>query len=186
MRSRGRRNRGRGHNADNKDTPRLGLQDYVYDVGETSNPREFEKVTDYLMTYIRKTFTHGARCARSLEDRQVVSDPMPRLQKSTSTDVDIANHENEEFKTLHSSVMKLYVDEQVKFKHQMDKMYGLLPSQCSDQLQHKIKTTKDFDTRIKNDPIELLKTRQFRPATPPPTVGGLCNALVCIVLCRAT
>jgi hypothetical protein len=74
---------------------------------------------------------------------------MPKLQKSTFTEADVAAHENEEFKTLHNTTVKLYVDEQIKFKHQMDKIYGLLFSQCSDTLQHKIKTTKDFESRIK-------------------------------------
>jgi uncharacterized protein Veg len=34
--------------------------------------------------------------------------------------VGIASHENEVFKTLHNTMVKLYVDEQLRLKHQME------------------------------------------------------------------
>jgi len=45
-----------------------------------------------------------------------------------------------------------------------EKVYSLLWSQCSKQLQHKIQNQQDY-LSIKNNPIKLLKTIEIHPLT---------------------
>jgi hypothetical protein len=102
MSGRGRRNRGRGRShgrgRGNKSdlsitkqqskgaAPLLGLSDHVYDVGDPTNAGNFVKISKFLMTYIAKTYDHGARIAQSSEERRIVDEPLPQHQQSTSTD----------------------------------------------------------------------------------------------------
>jgi hypothetical protein len=49
------------------------------------------------------------------------------------------------------------VDADTQSKLQKNKVYGLMFSQCSQTLQHKIETSADFGTKIKNDPNALKR-----------------------------
>jgi hypothetical protein len=166
MSGRGKRNRGRGRfsgrsrGMDSFATRSIketasSLEDHVYQVGQAADAGDYNKITEFIMTHIRKTFVHGARVATSLERRQVVQAQVPRLKRSQSTDAAIESLENDEFKIQYDQQLKMYYNDEAKFKLQMEKAYGLLLSQCSLNLQHKIKTMA-FEGKLKENPIELL------------------------------
>jgi hypothetical protein len=106
--------RGRGNKSDLGNTkqhckvaaPVLGLSDHVYDVGDPTNAGNFVKISRFLMTYIRKTYDHGARIAQSLEERRIVGEPLPQHQQSTSTDKQVAERENEQSKEINRLKLK--------------------------------------------------------------------------------
>jgi hypothetical protein len=133
----------------------LGLSDHVYDVGDPTNAGNFVKISRNLMTYIRKTYDHGARIAQLLEERRIVDKPLPKHQQSTTTDKQVAERENEQYKEINRLKLKAYVDADTQFKLQMNKDYGLMFSQFSQTLQHKIETSADFGTKMTNDPIAV-------------------------------
>jgi hypothetical protein len=137
----GRRNRGRGrsHGRGRKNksdlsitkqqskgaAPLLGLGDHVYDVGDPTNAGNFVKISRFLMTYIGKTYDHGARIAQSLEEKRIVDELLPQHQQSTSTDKQVAERENEQYKEINCLKLKAYVDADTQSKLQMNKVYGL-------------------------------------------------------------
>jgi hypothetical protein len=92
-----------------------------------------------------------------LEERRIVDDPLPQHLQSTSTEKQVAERENEQYKEINRLKLKAYVDADTQFKLQMNKVCGLMFSQCSQTLQHKIETSADFGTKIKNDPIALMR-----------------------------
>jgi hypothetical protein len=144
----------RNNTSNRESTP--SLQDNVYQVGKASDAGDYIKITQFLMTHIRKTYTFGSRIANSLERRSIIHEEMPRLQVSPSKDAAVASIENREFELQYKLKMGLYFDNQAKFKQQMEKVYGFLFSQCSVTLQDHIKTMEEFELKIKENPIELL------------------------------
>jgi hypothetical protein len=74
--------------------------------------------------------------------------PFPQWQQSTSTDKQVAESENEQYKGINRPKLKAYVDADTQFKLQMNKVYDLVLSQCFQSLQHKIETSTAFRTKI--------------------------------------
>jgi hypothetical protein len=172
MSERGRRNRSRGRfqgqergntseptittTSSKESTPALGLSDHTYDVGDPANAGKYITNTRFMMTYIRKTYNHGARIAQSLEERRLIQEPLPEMQQSISKDQDVLDRENEQYRELNRIEFKAYVEDKRAYKKQLERVYGLLLSQCSQTLQHKIETSSEFATKITDDPVALL------------------------------
>jgi hypothetical protein len=92
------------------------LQDNVHQVGRVSSGEGISrrlcvKITQFLLTHIRKTYTFGSRIANSLERRSIIDEQMPRLQVSQSKDAAVASLENREFELQYKLTMGVYFDD---------------------------------------------------------------------------
>jgi hypothetical protein len=68
--------RGRGSKNSSSDphkSPKKSLQDYVYYIGSAKQVSDFLTTTEYIINYIRRTFTQGNDIANALETREEVN-----------------------------------------------------------------------------------------------------------------
>jgi hypothetical protein len=155
--------RGRGGNRASmagKPQHKKGVGDYIYYLGTAKTATDYEKTTEYLINYIRKTYTQGNDIATALEDLKEfdLNDQKPKLSKSTATDADEARLEDEQLKLEFKIQYESWNKRKEAYIQNKTKAYAFLWEQCSKALQNKIESMSDFATGIKNNPIELLKS----------------------------
>jgi sulfatase maturation enzyme AslB (radical SAM superfamily) len=111
--------------------------------------------TEYIINYIRRTFTQGNVIANALETREEVNmtDFMPVLQQSVEQDPTKAAIENKQYEILYRAEISKYVERSTLFEANEDKAFALLFAQCNKALQNKIMSHADFEVDIKGNPI---------------------------------
>jgi len=119
----------------------------------------YVQVKEALLFEIQKTFVCGARhVITSLEDEETVVLPRPRLQVSQLTDKDAKEHENDEFKIQYAEDIKDWNKERKQFEDALLKANGLIWSDyMSKSMMYKVEQHPEFASKIKGDPVELLK-----------------------------
>ena len=140
----------------NKDSKK-SIKDLVY---TTSNGSEFPKTTKKLLNYIQQTYTEfGLDIVKSLEDRALLDleSLKPTLQRSIEANDVIAAHENEQYKLQFQKDYELWAQRKLKFQANCDRAYAFFFDHCSKAVQNKIEARDDFESKIKNNPVELLK-----------------------------
>jgi len=143
------------------------LSDYIYKIASGGKQAgEFTEITQYLLTYIQRTYVHGGDIQKALDDKAEFdfSAIMPKRSRSTNEDVDLKAQEDEDYETIFKAELQLYLKRKMTYEANKEKAYSLLWSQCSKQLQHKIQNRQDY-LSIKNNPIELLKTIEIHSLT---------------------
>lgn len=153
--------RGRGSkksSSDPRKNPKKSLQDYVYYIGSAKQASDFTTTTEYIINYIRRTFTQGNDIANALETREEVNmtDFMPVLQQSVEQDPTKAAIENKQYEILYRAEISKYVERSTLYEANKDKAFALLFAQCNKALQNKIISRVDYEVDIKGNPIELL------------------------------
>ena len=120
----------------------------------------FDTVKDRIIQQVQKTYRHGVDVAESLrnEEKKDLSASEPTRELSTATD------ETQRFleQQGHDIKYKVKIAEYFKWVEQLDenmnKAYALIfDNYCSRTMQVHIEEHKDFDSTIRDDPIELLK-----------------------------
>jgi hypothetical protein len=165
-RGRGRRRGGgrggfyRGSKNSGYTKPKKTLADYVYYLGSAKQKADYETTIAYLINQIQKTFPYGKDISSALDDLKPydLSKHKPIKQVSKSTDKDIAFEENDQFKMEFKSDYDSFNKRKQTLEFNMSKAYSFLWDQCAQGMQTKIEENSRFDTEIKGDPIELLKT----------------------------
>jgi hypothetical protein len=77
---------------------------------------------------------------------------------SRATDADDRATEQEGYDILYKAEIDMYTKRKHKLEDNMNKTYSLIYLQhCNKTVQDRIHAHPDFETKIKNDPIELLK-----------------------------
>lgn len=135
------------------------VEDYKYRVGTPHQAADYESTTDYLLNHILETFDHGNDIATSLATLQPfdLSPFKPTLKGSQEKDEVLRELEMEQNKIDYKGYHDLYIKRQETLAINMSKAYGFLWSHCSKAMQHQIESMKSFESRIKKNPIELLK-----------------------------
>jgi hypothetical protein len=82
---------------------------------------------------------------------------MPKLKRSTLENADKAKLENEMFNMIFKQDIPDFNKRKMEHERNMIKAYALLWERCTKSMQHKIQVRRNFETDIKDDPIELLK-----------------------------
>jgi uncharacterized protein YozE (UPF0346 family) len=117
------------------------LSDYIYKIASGGKQAgEFTEITQYLLTYIQRTYVHGGDIQKALEDKAEFdfSAIMPKRSRSTNDDVVLKAQEDKDYDTIFKAELQLYLKRKMTYEANKEKAYSLLWSQCSKQLQHKI------------------------------------------------
>jgi hypothetical protein len=164
MSGRGRGNFGRGRfnhpgRTSSKPPIKKTLADYKYvPGGSNKSANECMEVTKYILNYIRRTFTHSEDVQQALEERKPYDfqKEKPKREISTETDPVLKKIEEEDIESVFKAEIAQYVKRKDSYRSNMSKAYGLLWQQCTKAMQNKINSRSDYNTKIKNDAIELL------------------------------
>jgi hypothetical protein len=110
---------------------------------------------------VQKSFRNGKDVADSKRkmDRINMTSKIPVRKLSRAMDADDRATEQEGYDILYKAEIDMYMKRRDKLEDNMNKMYSLIYLQhCSNKtIQDRIHAHPDFKTKIKNDPIELLK-----------------------------
>jgi hypothetical protein len=125
-----------------------------------------------LLSHLQKTLRNGSDIVEALEtgipfDFQSIKPapvvkPEPKNKAAVKTGEDpewdrnvLARYEQD--KDINSREIDLWLKRKTNYVENQSKAFGTILSQCTDRLMEKIKNQADFETRVKNNPIELLK-----------------------------
>ena len=141
------------------DKQRKQLEDYVYYIGSAKQASDAIVVTKYLINHIRETYTHGDDVASTLETKQPFDfdSIMPVLKMSIAATDTVKERENKQYEMLYTAEINNFVERKALYDSNMGNAYALLFGRCNKAMQNKIQSRTDFESNIKNDPIELLK-----------------------------
>jgi hypothetical protein len=166
-RGRGRGGRGRSQGRSNyigsarkENLPsKKSITDWNYYIGSAKQASEFEAITEFLLNYIREQFEFGNDIAKAIDDQEPVDTKIwrPSLQKSQSEDPETKKNENEEFRMEFQAALQTYQKRQSLYESNTIKAYALFWGRCTKGMRNKIEARTDYGTKIKNNPIELVK-----------------------------
>jgi hypothetical protein len=145
---RGQGSRGRG-SQDNKPKTYTGSLTATY-----------QTVKDYIIQLFQKSFRNGNDVpdSRRKMDRINMTLKIPIRQLSGATNADDRATEQEGHDILYKAEIDMYMKRKHKLEDNMNKTYSLIYLQhCNKTIQDRIHTHPDFETKIKNDLIKLLK-----------------------------
>ena len=115
---------------------------------------------DHIISYVQRTYRHGQDIAislRELKKRDLTSEE-PTRKISSKTD-DNNKLEQDGFDMRYQAEIKQFLDWQSGLEENLMKAYALiLGTYCNKAIQSRVEEHPDFETTIRDDPIELLKT----------------------------
>jgi hypothetical protein len=120
----------------------------------------YQTVKDYITQLVQKSFRNGKDVANSIRemDRINMTSKIPVRRLSRATDADDRATEQEGYDILYKAEIDMYTKRKHKLEDNMNKTHSLIYLQhCNKTIQDKIHAHPDFETKIKNDPIELQK-----------------------------
>ena len=123
----------------------------------------YETVKTHIEQYVQKTYKHGQDIAESLRElkKKDLSGAMPVRQMSMyveASDERLRKIEQEGYDVLYTAEVQNYMDRKNTLETNLGRAYALiLSTYCNGTMQHRIEEHPEFDSKIQNDPIELLK-----------------------------
>ena len=123
----------------------------------------YETVKTHIEQYVQKTYKHGQDIAESLRElkKKDLSGVKPVRQMSTYVKVDeerVRKIEQEGYDVLYTAEVQNYMDRKNTLETNLGRAYALiLSTYCNGMMQYRIEEHPEFDSKIQNDPIELLK-----------------------------
>ena len=159
------RGRGRGKSSGRRDTNTkpAEMKFLPHTTGTNKLTATYETVKTHIEQYVQKTYKHGQDIAESLRElkKKDLSGVMPVRQMSTYVKVDeerLRKIEQEGYDVLYTAEVQNYMDRKNTLETNLGRAYALtLSTYCNGTMQHRIEEHPEFDSKIQNDPIELLK-----------------------------
>ena len=132
---------------------------YPQRTGPGSPGHTYETVKDYIIRQIQRTFQYGYDVAESIEaltdkDMNAVA---PVRDTSAKTNADERKLEQDAMDMKYQAELDEWVRRKGIYKANTIKAYSLIYDTCSLSMQNRVNEHPDFDTTIKNNPVELLK-----------------------------
>ena len=133
---------------------------YPHTVGTQSQSVTYDTVKDHIVQYVQKTYKNGLDIAESL-DKEVMKDMTtlaPSRFISTNTDEAAKQVEQDGYDILYKVNLQEHIKRVQQLEENKTKAYSLIYSTyCNRVMQLRVEEHKDYESTIKNDPIELLK-----------------------------
>ena len=165
-RGKGRGGRGRFQPRTNSTAPRTenkennkSIKDWTYYIGSAKQASDYEAITDFLINQIKETYEFGNDIAMAIVNQEPVKTDSwrPTLQKSSNSDPDSKDAENEQYKMEFQADYESYKVRTQTYVNNNTKAYALFWGKCAKGMKNKIEARTDFKSNIENNPFELLK-----------------------------
>ena len=165
-RGKGRGGRGRFQPKTNSTAPRTenkennkSIKDWTYYIGSAKQASDYEAITDFLINQIKETYEFGNDIAMAIVNQEPVKTDSwrPTLQKSSNSDPDSKDAENEQYKMEFQADYESYKVRTQTYVNNNTKAYALFWGKCAKGMKNKIEARTDFKSNIENNPFELLK-----------------------------
>ena len=118
----------------------------------------FEKIRDAIILKIQKEFQASRYIVSSLRNKVKQGPAMPDRTISTNADANLAAIEQETFNRRYEAQLAYHFQAEAKFENNWEKAYGLVfDNFCSRDMQLAVKELPDFEARVRDNPLELIK-----------------------------
>ena len=136
-----------------------GINDYQFYISTNKQAAEYEIAAEFIINFIKRTFDRGNDIAEILRTLKLqdTSTCMPKLNMSTLDDTNIKTLENRQYELECKALLDEAIKRTDKYSPSLYKAYVFLWEKCSRAMQNKITSQHDFEQKIFNNPINLLK-----------------------------
>ena len=118
----------------------------------------YKKIFDAIVLKIQTTFDGGRFVVKSLRGKAKEGPILPTRGQSNKTDQLERAIEQESLNRKYEAQLSYYFTAESQFEDNWVKAYGLIyDTYCSKEMQRTIMEVSDYDTRILDNPLELLK-----------------------------
>ena len=155
----GRRGRKPYYNERPKEVKKKTIEEYYFYVGSSKQASDYENTNEFIVNHIKKTFDRGNDVAEAIRTLVKIDTDTwkPRLQSSTDPDDDIKKLEDRQYEMEYKAELNEALGRKRMYNDNLFKAYALIWERCAKAMQNKISARSDFETRIYNNPIELMR-----------------------------
>jgi hypothetical protein len=135
------------------------LSNYIFSLGTSKQPSDFELVSQFIINHIRKEFDNGNDIRDAQEARKEVDFTKFKTSSEMSQNQDqiARDKEDQENEKMFEAQVQVYIERQAMYKTNKRISFALIYEQCNKALQAKLKAREKYETEIKGDPIAKLK-----------------------------
>ena len=153
------KNRSKKFYTKKKDPRKKELKDYLYYTGSNRQASDFKTSTEFIINQVKGEFNYGNDIAESLRELRYMNTKLwyPTLKLSTATDPVIISAETKQFELTFKAKLDAEIKREEIYNNNKTKAYSLIWERCMQAMQSKIEQRTDFDTKLYNNPIELIK-----------------------------
>jgi hypothetical protein len=133
---------------------------FPHGIGSDRQTVTYDTVKDHIVQFVQKTYKNGQDIAISLRDlnKKDLSALLPSRGQASSTDAAIQANKQAGMDILYQAELERYLDRKATLEQNLYKSYALIFSTyCNKMMQNRIKEHPDYETTIRDDPIELLQ-----------------------------
>ena len=118
----------------------------------------YNQVLDALCTEIVRNYDDGDLIEETLRTEKLATLQMPTKKISQQEDATAKLAEQDAYDEIYKAQIRTFVQREVDLDRNVKRVYGLIFGEyCTNGMQIKLKQSANFDTVIRNNPIELLK-----------------------------
>ena len=170
---------GRGNNKGKQNTQKSEMKFAPHYSGKQQG-HTYDTVKDHIIQYVQKNLkngldmaetlrsgtyaTPGIKPVRLIEEDRLIYQGMTAENKPSSDKMKILQDGND---IEYREELREYNARARQYEENKSKTYAIIMDYCNKTMQNRIEEVKDFELRIRNDPLELLKeikTKMYDPA----------------------
>ena len=135
------------------------LEDHYFYVGSNKQASDFETTYEFLVNYIKRTYTRGNDIAEALRrmENPDTDTRKPSLQISTSTDADENKREGRQYELDYKAEYDEYMKRKRTFEENTYKAYAEIWARCNKAMRSRVESRKDYEKEVYNVPIKLIE-----------------------------
>ena len=135
------------------------IQHCFFYVESSKHASDNEITAEFVINHIKKTFDRGNDISEALRTLSKVDPDIwkPSLKVSTDTDNEIKQRENEQYEMEYETEIYEALERKRQYTENMYKAFDLLWERCTKAMQDKILGRTDYQSKIYNNPIALLR-----------------------------
>ena len=166
----GRNNKGKTGNSNKqskKPEVKKELKFHLHGVGKEKQTATYGKVLEKICLKIQQSYKNGTKVAESLRKGKKAELKQPERKESTKTDPDDKAFHQKTLDMLWNKELELYVERKAELDENYSKAYAFIFEQyCGREMQVALQELEHYETKILNNPLELLKEVRTLMHTP--------------------
>ena len=134
------------------------LKFHLHGVGKEKQTATYGKVLEKICLRVQQSYKNGAKVAESLRKEKKVVLKQPELTESDKVDTAARALHQKTLDKLWDKELDLYVEKKAELEENYSKAYAFIFEQyCGREMQVTIQELEHYESKILDDPIELLK-----------------------------
>ena len=132
---------------------------FPHSSGKSHQTFTFATVKDHIVNQVMRTFDEGADMAETLKKEKYkdLERIRPTRKLSAIEEAEARKIEQDGLDMLYKAELDEWMKRKRTFETNTTKAYGVIYNYCNKTMQCRIEEHPEFETKIENDPVELLK-----------------------------